>query len=478
MLVAGLDLRRARADPGVRHQPAHVPLLLGQDQGEDAAGLAGAGGAAAAVQVVLVVHRRVDVHDHVEVVDVDAAGRHVRRDERGDLAGLELVQGPVALRLRAAAVQAGGPYTVGEEPLDQPVHGPLGVEEEDRPAVAGRDLQRDGLLVGLVHHVQDVVLHGGHRAGRGVDRVHDRVVQEHLDELVDVPVERGREEQPLAARLDLLEQLGDLRQEAHVGHLVGLVEDRDRHLVEPAVAALDEVHEPAGRGDEDLGAAAQRGGLPGDRHAADDRGDPQTQGAGVRGEGVGDLLRELAGGHQDQREGRGRLGAAAGGAGEEREAEGEGLAGAGAAPAEDVAPGEGVRQGRGLDRERLRHTLLAQNPQEALGHVQVGEGGHRGERGRHRLRRRELAGRRGRRGTAAAAGALRLRRGLRLGAAGAALGAFGAGHACLPGRCSRHSRGPHLHDAGPGCSTRNTRTGPGCFSRNTRYALRMSLPEQ
>ena len=54
-----------------------LELLVPQHERDDDAGLAGAGGAARAVQVGLVVLRRVVVDDDVDVVDVDAAGRHV-----------------------------------------------------------------------------------------------------------------------------------------------------------------------------------------------------------------------------------------------------------------------------------------------------------------------------------------------------------------------------------------------------------------
>ena len=107
----------------------------------------------------------------------------------------------------------------------------------------------------------------------------------------------------------LVEQRGDLRHEAHVGHLVGLVEHGDGDLVQSAVAAVDEVLEPSGRRDDDLGAAAQRAGLPADRHAADHGGQPQPQRPGVRGERVGDLLGQLPGGDQDQGQRLARLGA-------------------------------------------------------------------------------------------------------------------------------------------------------------------------
>ena len=113
---------------------------FGRDERDDAAGLAGAGGAAAAVQVVLVVGRRVDVDDEVEVVDVDAAGGDVGGHQHGDVPGLELGQGPGALRLGLAAVQGRGPDPAVQQVLGQPVDGVLGVQEHDHPPVAGRDL--------------------------------------------------------------------------------------------------------------------------------------------------------------------------------------------------------------------------------------------------------------------------------------------------------------------------------------------------
>ena len=48
----------------------------------------------------------------------------------------------------------------------------------------------------------------------------------------------------------------DLRLEAHVEHAVGLVENEDPHIVELDEAPLDEILQAAGRGDEDVRAAA------------------------------------------------------------------------------------------------------------------------------------------------------------------------------------------------------------------------------
>ena len=70
-------------EPEARLQPLDLELLVPQHERDDDAGLAGAGGAARAVQVGLVVLGRVEVDDHVDVVDVDAAGGHVGGDEHG-----------------------------------------------------------------------------------------------------------------------------------------------------------------------------------------------------------------------------------------------------------------------------------------------------------------------------------------------------------------------------------------------------------
>ncbi|GAA3246496.1 hypothetical protein GCM10020256_74210 [Streptomyces thermocoprophilus] len=214
---------------------------------------------------------------------------------------------------------------------------------------------------------------------------------------------------------------------AHVGHLVGLVQDGDADLVERAVAAVDEVLQASRRRDDDLGAGAQGTGLLVDRQPADDGGQPQPHGAGVRGQRVGDLSGQFAGGDEDEGERLARFGAAAGGAGQDGQAEGEGLAGAGAAPAEDVTAREGVRQGGALDGERHRHAFLTEGGEHLAGQVQLLEGADRGECGRGRGGEGELACRR----RTAAGGVLGAAAALR----GALAGGAGAGRsvvrACL-----------------------------------------------
>ena len=97
--MAGRYLVAGRRDARGVVQPLKVADLAALNQRDDHAGGAGPGRTAGAVQVVLVVVRRVEVHDQVDVVDVDAAGRDVGGDQDTGMPGGERVQGPLPLVL-------------------------------------------------------------------------------------------------------------------------------------------------------------------------------------------------------------------------------------------------------------------------------------------------------------------------------------------------------------------------------------------
>ena len=83
--------------------------------------------------------------------------------------------------------------------------------------------------------------------------------------------------------------------EAHVEHAVGLVEDEDLDLVEANGAVLDEVEQPAGRGDEDVDAVGERADLAADRDAADGDGRAQAKVTAIGAEAVDDLVGRVRG---------------------------------------------------------------------------------------------------------------------------------------------------------------------------------------
>ena len=177
---------------------AHVLLLLRGDEGDHRARLAGATGAAGAVDVVLVGAGRVELQDAGDAVDVDAAGRHVGGDEHVHVAAPELRQGPLALALAAVAVDGLGADAGLAQLLRQALGAVAGAAEHDgRPRPlddggghldaigVGHGPEAVGDLALLLHRVRLVV---------------DGVGLVAADQHVDVAVERGGEQHRLALR--------------------------------------------------------------------------------------------------------------------------------------------------------------------------------------------------------------------------------------------------------------------------------------
>ncbi len=107
------------------------------------------------------------------------------------------------------------------------------------------------------------------------------------------------------------QDLPDRPDEAHVEHLVGLVEHEDLGARQDDAALVHVLDEAAGRGDEDVDAAAHGRDLRPVRDAAVHQGDGQVHVAAVGLEALRDLRRQLARRRQDER--RARPGAAPGG---------------------------------------------------------------------------------------------------------------------------------------------------------------------
>ena len=203
---------------------------------------------------------RVDLEHHRHVVDVDAPSGDVGRDEHREGALPERAEDAVPDALAQATVQCGREDALLAQLLGDPVGAELGADEHDGATRPVRNLGGDDLLV-LGVDEKDVV---GHRRDRGlgvVGGVGDGVGEVALDQSVDAAVEGGREEQPLAALRDQVEDRRDLGQEAHLGHVVGLVEDRDLDVAELDRAALEQVVETARSGDEEVDTAVQGGDL-------------------------------------------------------------------------------------------------------------------------------------------------------------------------------------------------------------------------
>ena len=128
-----------------------------------------------------------------------------------------------------------------------------------------------------------------------------RIAEPFAGQLADLRRHGGGEHQrlPLArARADNPPQRHD---EAHVEHLVGLVEDQNLDVPQIDVALLHQVFEPAGRGDEDVDAILQGPHLRPLPDAAVDDGIAERSEFAVGGEAGPDLGGQLARRRQHQR---------------------------------------------------------------------------------------------------------------------------------------------------------------------------------
>ena len=132
-----------------------VALARG-DERDRVAAAAGPAGAADPVHVGLGVGRDVVVDDVADPLDVEAAGGDVGGDQDVELAGLELVDGALALGLGDVAVDRRGGEPAGAQLLGQRLGLVLGADEDDHPLEV-LDLEDPGERVDL--------LRVGHRSG-------------------------------------------------------------------------------------------------------------------------------------------------------------------------------------------------------------------------------------------------------------------------------------------------------------------------
>src|SRR3954463_6497361 len=144
--VSGSRPDRRDLQAGILELALHGAALVRKRQGHDGALVARAGRAARAVQVVLGVGRRVDLQDDRDVVDVDAAGSDVGRDEHRQGAVPEGAEDAVALALVQATVQRGRHDALLAQLQRDAVSAQLGAAEDDGATLAVGDLRGDDLL--------------------------------------------------------------------------------------------------------------------------------------------------------------------------------------------------------------------------------------------------------------------------------------------------------------------------------------------
>ena len=353
-------------------RPQQVALARG-DEGDRVAAAPGTAGAAGAVHVGLGVGRDVVVDDVADPVDVEAAGRHVGRDQDVELAVAKLADGPLALGLHDVAVDGGRREPPGAQLLGQRLGLVLGADEDDHPLeVLHLEDAREGVDLLRVGHHQVAVRDVGSRRRLVLDGDLDGIAEVLLRDPPDLGRHGGREQRDVLVGGRVGQDRLDVVGEAHVQHLVGLVEDQEPQLGQVESALLQVVHDPAGRADDDVHASAQGAELHAVRLAAVDRQHVHARHVGgVPLERLAHLERQLARRREDQRL---RLLLPQVEPRQDRQRERRRLAGARLGQADDVATGEQGGDRLGLDGRRGLVADLLDGLEHAGIEAQVGEG--------------------------------------------------------------------------------------------------------
>lgn len=320
---------------------------------------AGTAGASDAMDEILGNLGQVKVHDMGDAVDVNATGRDIGSYEDSVLPLLESTKGPVALALGAVAVNAGGLDARAGEFLGQPVRSVLSAgEDKERTVLLLQHVLEEAEFAILLDFIE-VEIDMIRRTGGGTDGDADRIGQVRVNEMGDRSFDGGGEEHCLAIGRHGCDDLLDGGQEAHIEHAVGFIKHEVADTAEFDEFALEKIGEPAGSGDEHLGALADVLELSLFVQSTDDNRRADAGSSGKLGKGFVDLNGKFPRGGEDdrahaesQRLGVERI--------QQWKDKGQGLAGAGLGGGNHIAAFEGGRNGLRLHRGRLDEAMAAE----------------------------------------------------------------------------------------------------------------------
>jgi hypothetical protein len=228
----------------------------------------------------VVLHLRGDAHvnDQGQARDVEAARGHIRGHQVAELAFLELAEDAGAGGLGQIAMKEGGLEPRNGEFLGDFLGLGLGLgEDEGRAGIVQEEQVHQGAHLLVIRHdhgrMGDIGVHGGFAGLGQLDP--DGILEEAAGEPRDGGGQGGREEEGLGALGDLGEDLLHVLQEAHVEHLVALIEDDHGDLRQVEGAAIQVIHDAARRAHHDGRAHLQGPQLGRISDAANQRGDGQ-----------------------------------------------------------------------------------------------------------------------------------------------------------------------------------------------------------
>jgi hypothetical protein len=274
-------------------------MLCRCSHGDHDAFSTGAGCAARAVNISLVLLWRINMKHQCNIVNVNSSSGNVSGYQHTNLASREASQVLCANRLRQVSMQFhGGNATFGQA-TSQVLGTVLGTGEGHSFAFAGNELANDfGLLATC--DGENMVSHDRHIRIIGINCVSNRVLQVFADDLVHTLVQRRREQQSLTTLRGQFQEALNRRQESKVCHVVGFVQNGDLNEIQFALTVFNQVFQAPRARDDDVHSVAEGVDLRSIAHTAVHRGNAHAYGLGQRRNHVSNLLCKFTRGEQNQ----------------------------------------------------------------------------------------------------------------------------------------------------------------------------------
>ncbi len=269
------------------------------EEGQCLTAATSATGASNAVHIVFVGRRDVEVDDVRNVGDVNAARRHVSRNQYLNTSVLKQIQRALAIVLRFVSVNGFCLDALILEHLGELLNTVLRASEDN-------DATKVRLCKHLVQHVDFItslnannILVNGARSVRGLYGNAHRILEEVCDYPFDVGRNRRGEEERVTICRQVRHNPTHVMNESHIKHAIRLVEHDLREVSEVERFAFDEVLQATRGADNEVWVATQAVYLTTNVHATDTGNRVEMQITREPTELVFDLYGELASRHHD-----------------------------------------------------------------------------------------------------------------------------------------------------------------------------------
>ena len=233
-------------------------------------------------------------------IDVNAAGCDVGGHQGANLTSLEGGQGAFPLTLALVAMDGGCIHAALLQRLGHPVCATLGPCKDDDPfeLFFGEQFSQKGALAGALNE-DDLLVDLFDRGGLGCHRHLQGIwVEQFPSQLANFGGHGGGEEQVLALLWQVLHQLTDWHDEAHVKHLVGFIQDKNFDACQGDGLFAQVIEQATGGGDKHVNPWCHGPHLTAVLHAAEHDGDRDAHVFAIGLEALADLCGELTSGRQ------------------------------------------------------------------------------------------------------------------------------------------------------------------------------------